>query len=292
MSKTNVGKIFRKTEIPAPRTLLLTDTSEVCGRGLLYALVNSHLRSAISVLYLSTSLPCEEIKQFMKEESSAKIEFLDVASDPCGWDNDKPEISLQQPLHEIFRNRHIGIGGGKQRVALVIDKLEDVTRHQDSLDVIRSLHLLSGGDNIEQLILYCGRDIMPESTLSAVCHITAAVVHVLPTNPCSCRIILRKPSGKIIKVHEEFSLTQDLQVQDIHLTKSKEASCSLESANAVAILAAQTTFNLSLTDDQRVAKNNLLLPHTRIQSQGGEIHYTPDDVDDWDEEDPDDDLNI
>lgn len=30
----------------------------------------------------------------------------------------------------------------------------------------------------------------------------------------------------------------------------------------------------------------------RIQSSGGQIHYTPDDVDDWDDDDPDDDLDI
>lgn len=30
----------------------------------------------------------------------------------------------------------------------------------------------------------------------------------------------------------------------------------------------------------------------RIQSTGGQIHYTPDDVDDWDDDDPDDDLDI
>lgn len=32
----------------------------------------------------------------------------------------------------------------------------------------------------------------------------------------------------------------------------------------------------------------------RVQQAGvgGQIHYTPDDVDDWDDDDPDDDLDI
>ncbi|KAJ1985679.1 hypothetical protein H4R33_003837 [Dimargaris cristalligena] len=52
------------------------------------------------------------------------------------------------------------------------------------------------------------------------------------------------------------------------------------------------SFNLTLTDQQREAKNNLVLPYVNEQSASGAIIYQPDDGDDFDEEDPDDDLDI
>ena len=83
--------------------------------------------------------------------------------------------------------------------------------------------------------------------------------------------------------------------------------------------AAHLSFNLTLTEEQREAKEKLLLPY--LKAQGGfsclclplwfnrnsidnvavgggagggptSIYYTPDSDDDFDEEDPDDDLDI
>lgn len=66
--------------------------------------------------------------------------------------------------------------------------------------------------------------------------------------------------------------------------------------------AANLSFNLSLTDEQRKAKENLVLPYYKAQQlevnveeqkkQGGLIYYDPDAADDFDDEDPDDDLDI
>ncbi|KAI8340070.1 Elongator complex protein 5 [Chlamydoabsidia padenii] len=68
---------------------------------------------------------------------------------------------------------------------------------------------------------------------------------------------------------------------------------------------ANLSFNLTLTDEQRKTKENLVLPHFKAQqveldgvsspsftSSGGSIYYEPDAADDFDDEDPDDDLDI
>ncbi|KAI8137104.1 Elongator complex protein 5 [Fennellomyces sp. T-0311] len=58
---------------------------------------------------------------------------------------------------------------------------------------------------------------------------------------------------------------------------------------------ANLSFNLSLTDNQRRAKDNVELPYMKVQQQqsgGGNIYYEPDAGDDFDDEDPDDDLDI
>ena len=62
------------------------------------------------------------------------------------------------------------------------------------------------------------------------------------------------------------------------------------------------TFNLKLTDDEKQARSNLKLPYmfheektseVTINRPGeGRVFYQPDEADDFDEEDPDDDLDI
>lgn len=57
--------------------------------------------------------------------------------------------------------------------------------------------------------------------------------------------------------------------------------------------AANLPFNLSLTDDQRQAKNQVVLPYLKTEEHpGGTIFYEPDSGDDYDDEDPDEDLDI
>ncbi|XP_053378727.1 elongator complex protein 5-like [Mercenaria mercenaria] len=66
--------------------------------------------------------------------------------------------------------------------------------------------------------------------------------------------------------------------------------------------AANLTFNLTLTDKEKKARSEVKLPYTYdanrqddsfTRSVGeGKIFYQPDEADDFDEEDPDDDLDI
>ncbi len=62
---------------------------------------------------------------------------------------------------------------------------------------------------------------------------------------------------------------------------------------------ANLTFDLTLTTKEKQDKANVILPYTRSHitlhtgSQGrGEVYYQPDEADDFDESDPDDDLDI
>ena len=45
---------------------------------------------------------------------------------------------------------------------------------------------------------------------------------------------------------------------------------------------------LGVTAEERTAREGLELPH----QSAARIHYTPESEDDWDDEDPDDDLDI
>ena len=53
----------------------------------------------------------------------------------------------------------------------------------------------------------------------------------------------------------------------------------------------KTTFKIELSQEERTTKNQLVLPFYR-QQRPSEISYDPDENDDWDIEDPDDDLDF
>ena len=56
---------------------------------------------------------------------------------------------------------------------------------------------------------------------------------------------------------------------------------------------ANLTFNLSLTEKEKSAREKVILPFSNKKRPGqGKIIYEAEDEDDFDEEDPDDDLNI
>lgn len=52
-------------------------------------------------------------------------------------------------------------------------------------------------------------------------------------------------------------------------------------------------FNLSLTDAQKAAREEVVLPYLpKEDGQGGGIEYAPDAGDDMDDDDPDEDLEL
>lgn len=289
MSKAILGKIINKCDSFAPRLILITGSAEINGRGVVLSLVKSHLHTNNEIQYLTTALSPARLKSYIESEGLAlKVTYFDGYSDAGGWKNIASCVHLQEPLEQVFS---IGSPKESKKPVVVIDKIDDVSNHQDSLNLIRSLHKISADENVEQLIVYASADCMQENLMSSLCHIASATIHLQSAVPYRCKIVLKKPSGKVLQSYEEFNLGPDLTVQD-NRTVEVEKHQAGETNDADAILAVQTTFNLTLTEDQRKSKNMLLLPHTRVQSSGGQIHYTPDDVDDWDEEDPDDDLDI
>lgn len=69
--------------------------------------------------------------------------------------------------------------------------------------------------------------------------------------------------------------------------------------------AANLTFDLRLSSKEKEERSKVILPYTAVRdggvgvasgstghAPGGQIYYQPDDVDDFDESDPDDDLDI
>ncbi|RIA88360.1 hypothetical protein C1645_826485 [Glomus cerebriforme] len=118
-----------------------------------------------------------------------------------------------------------------------------------------------------------------------------------------CIIEHRKKSGKVLYETNSYQIDESSGNMIIQLVKDVKDDLDSES-NTPDPTTANMLFNLSLTESQKKAKNELVLPYVKIQDQyeeenresvitsGGNIFYEPDKEDDFDDEDPDEDLSI
>ncbi|CAO3568583.1 unnamed protein product [Mortierella alpina] len=92
---------------------------------------------------------------------------------------------------------------------------------------------------------------------------------------------LDSPAGELVVVNI-WDVVGDMP--DIEKLDLQESQTSDPAANL--------SFNLNLTEEQRKAKNDTVLPYLKTQESSGAIYYEPDAADDFDDDDPDDDLTI
>ncbi|KAF9203269.1 hypothetical protein BGZ49_006612 [Haplosporangium sp. Z 27] len=92
---------------------------------------------------------------------------------------------------------------------------------------------------------------------------------------------LESPTGELLVVNLWDVVGDMPDVEKLDLEESQTADP-----------AANLSFNLNLTEEQRKAKNETVLPYLKTQESTGAIYYEPDAADDFDDDDPDDDLTI
>ncbi|KAK5638064.1 hypothetical protein RI129_012359 [Pyrocoelia pectoralis] len=112
--------------------------------------------------------------------------------------------------------------------------------------------------------------------------------------PNSNRVLYfyKKPSGKIIRQTETYSTTNNgiLTCEKIETVDPKKLV--VQAINNPENLA---TFKIVLNDEEKALRDKVVLPYLyrdEDEKMDGKIFYELDNTDDWDEEDPDDDLDI
>lgn len=120
-------------------------------------------------------------------------------------------------------------------------------------------------------------DILPDQTVLATKYLADICVTMLGNG--MLHVTRRIPGGKAM-------------VETCHFTEGKFSKIEEPSQPVpVSSTAPTSTFNLDITPDQANAKANVLLPHLRVQLEEVSISK-PILAGDYDEEDPDDDLEI
>eukprot|EP00339_Tiarina_fusa_P025104 CAMPEP_0117025322 /NCGR_PEP_ID=MMETSP0472-20121206/18717_1 /TAXON_ID=693140 ORGANISM="Tiarina fusus, Strain LIS" /NCGR_SAMPLE_ID=MMETSP0472 /ASSEMBLY_ACC=CAM_ASM_000603 /LENGTH=164 /DNA_ID=CAMNT_0004732005 /DNA_START=504 /DNA_END=998 /DNA_ORIENTATION=- len=108
-----------------------------------------------------------------------------------------------------------------------------------------------------------------------------------------------RPSGRVAWATEGYGIDSDGNLVSMKVPKSAPVQVTTDANGASLDPTANLTFNLKLTEQEQSAKDKLILPYMHHLDEsmqdpskpGSSIIYVDSD-DDYDEEDPDDDLDI
>jgi len=142
-----------------------------------------------------------------------------------------------------------------------------------------------------------------ETELNKVKQTSAADLAPPRNHVLICNAKATRKNGKVVTSKEEFSVSKNLIFACKPWTANPKNAAIQEYVDVATLVHQSASFNLSLSQHERVQKDKLVLPYVKAklpvvpgdnvnEAVSGKIYYEPDEADDFDEEDPDDDLDF
>lgn len=281
--------------------LLIQDSANYSGRHLLKSFINAALHRDENVHVLSFETSEEELKEGFKEIHIQRLHVHNAYEDPLGWTK-KAAFSVQQfCLNDL--TKVLKLTSHQKTPILVIDSLSWILRHVCTTTVCSTLQQLKKGGSLRAIIGLLHADLHQKGTVGSVCHLATSLIAITPGNigdNCLAKITKRAKSGKVLQDEHTFSIRKDLTVT-LHKSSNTAPQQTGQEEHKMDPTA-NLTFNLRLSDKEREAKDKLPLPFMFSKEKkksildsganSGRIMYEPDANDDFDQEDPDDDLDV
>lgn len=311
--------------------VVIHDSISQSGRPLLYCFVKSLLKSADYVHALLWDVPTDQFLSAFDPQMRERIFCYDGFTDPLGWnlkcgDSDKHVCTIHQNsnLAQIVKSKlnsdgFVSNSDSVIKVAIVIDSLSKLLLWKPTSAVCSSLHQLysssstnsQAGYQVVQVVCLVHSDLHNDQSLTAVNFLASSILMLTRENQQQntdetvswCRLLHKRKTGKVLRKVESITINDEYEMTE-HEEREWNASRSVKYNEPVAEVdpTQNLTFNLKLTDDERQARSNLQLPYmyhekktsevTVHPSGEGKVFYQPDEADDFDDEDPDDDLDI
>ncbi|XP_059210916.1 elongator complex protein 5 [Centropristis striata] len=282
--------------------LIIQDCASYSGRHLLKSFISAALNRDEAVHILGFEVSEEELKDGLEGSHLQRLHFHNAYTDPLGWTG-QPAFTVHQfCLDEI--TRLVKQTSHPKPVTLVVDSLSWILRHLSTPAVCKTLQQLRKGGAVRAIIGLLHADMHHRGTVGSVCHLATSVVTVasgMKGDEAVARITKRSKSGKVMQDEGIFSIKDDLTVI-VQSKPSQHGAKKADTEDQETDPTANLTFNLRLSDTEREAKEKLALPFvfskekkTALLHSGpgsGRILYEPDANDDYDQEDPDDDLDV
>ncbi|XP_004928927.1 elongator complex protein 5 [Bombyx mandarina] len=174
---------------------------------------------------------------------------------------------------------------------MIVDSVHQMFYSLGSNKFMKLLKRLQGNPCVERIIIILHKDCMAHSSKLRIHmnYIANAVISFDSNNVLKALINIKK-GAKFIKTEEIFSLcikTKTLNLTPVPKETKKDDEPEKPSPEKL------STFKIEVDQTEKLQKYNLKLPYmSKIHEGESKIYYEPDAVDDWDEEDPDDDLDI
>ncbi|XP_029382507.1 elongator complex protein 5 [Echeneis naucrates] len=282
--------------------LIIQDSTNCSGQHLLTSFISAVLNRDEFVHVLGFEISEEELRDGLKGSPTQRLHFHNGFTDPLGWTNHPAftvhQFNLEELTHIVKQTSQL------KPATLIINSLSWILRHVSPSAVCKTLQQLKKGGAVRTIIGLLHADMHQKGTVGSVCHLASSVITVAPgmkADEAVAKITKRSKSGKVMQDEEIFNIKEDLTVivqSKPSQTGSKQPDPEEQEMDPTANL----TFNLRLSDTEREAKEKLALPFMFSKEKktallhsspgSGRILYEPDANDDYDQEDPDDDLDV
>ncbi|CAI8038431.1 Elongator complex protein 5 [Geodia barretti] len=180
---------------------------------------------------------------------------------------------------------------------VIIDSLSTLLEFHPTSHVCRLLHQIGRRCGLVVCLLHS--DLHGRHVTSQVDHVMSTTIDlVVPQSPGQLKVKVkhRKTTGKVlvstevVAMDDSYDMTSSPQVTSSLLTPSHPVPDPTQNL----------TFDLTLSEREREERRKLVLPYHHsagkktalLQAGSGRVFYTPDEADDYDDSDPDDDLDI
>ncbi|CAL1547371.1 unnamed protein product [Lymnaea stagnalis] len=277
------------------RFVLITDAAESCGRHFFMNWVINVAKRCDRVVLVCFERVPEFFLNWLPQDLQEKIIPINGKSTiHYPLKDDTKDLLFEAISNALLKTRG--------QSAVLIDSLTLHMLLRQPPSTCSTLHKLSTLHGVTQVVAVIHRDVHDTHTCSIVGSIASSVIdiHSLSGSRHTCKIRHCRITGKVFKTTERFSIDYNFHIKDIGPLLPHERpsqSQPLVKSDPMAHL----SFNLSLTETEKQARSQVKLPYllddsgdssNNEQPSNARIIYHPDDVDDFDEEDPDDDLNI
>ncbi|XP_043932647.1 elongator complex protein 5 [Protopterus annectens] len=295
--------------------LLIQDQAECRGRMLLKSIVRSSGLRGEKVHVFGFEVSEDEFRAELPEDADSWLVFHDGYWDTRNWNQSAVVAVDNFDLHNILSHIKPSQGATEQAVAVVLDSLSWILLHKPVTTICHLLQHLSRtaagmGLKVRRIVGLLHGDLHEPGILASICHLASTAIKVLPLpdagsvkskGSCGLAAVRHiKKSGKVIYKEEYFTVLENCELKFLG-EHNLEPDYQEEDTDKTDP-AANLTFNLHLSDQERRAKEEVPLPFhfsmekksSLLQSSKGQglIYYEPDAADDIDDEDPDDDLDF
>ncbi|KAM4678334.1 elongator complex protein 5 [Discoglossus pictus] len=283
----------------SPGVLLITDTAFHNGRELLLSFVVAALQREELVHVFGYEVPQEDFYAAIPPALTSRLTFHDGFSDPLHWNNTQLSLTLQDFTFDQIWGR---VGNATRPVTLVLDSLSWLLARCPIPSICHTLQDLARrqkgtGSTVTRVLALLHTDLHAPGVLHSVTLLADTVINVTERGEHDrVTVVHRKKTGKIITTREEVKIQDgfNLEIFKEQVTEQKK-TVEVEAKMNL-------TFNPHLSESERGLKESATLPYTfsaskkssLLQSSTGsaKIYYDPDPADDFDDEDPDDDLDV
>ncbi|XP_005106017.1 elongator complex protein 5 [Aplysia californica] len=276
------------------RLVLVTDTADCPGRTLFLNWVKSLAERLDRLILICFERQPEFFKSWLPLGLQNRITFVDGQSITCDF-----ELKNQ----DLFKVTTAAVPEFKGQTGVLIDSLSLHILFQQTPAVCSALHRLASDKRFSQVVAVLHRDVHDPHTCSLMEHVASSVISLrnVHSGKHICHVRHCRPTGKVFRTVESFTVDDSFHIRNLKPHQSASENVTLSQVTPEADPISQLSFNLSLTETEKVARSQVKLPHLKTgfdessevdSTLQSKIHYEADDADDFDEEDPDDDLNI